>query len=152
MSRRACNVTQHLVIWRWVIFTHIHVPVELTILYYQFNNSLRMTMAWKTPMVSEGVLRMPLDAITIPIGSTAWYTWLADDMHCSFHFSHPSGGFTARKERKQRGQRYWIAYRHARGKLYKTYLGKGEVLTEDRLCAAAHTLARTVDTHGEGAT
>ena len=109
-------------------------------------------MAWKTPIVSEGVLRVPLEAITITIGSAAWYTWLADDRHCSFHFSHPSGDFTARKERKQRGQHYWIAYRHAHGKLYKAYLGKPEVLTEDRLCATAHTLAHAVYTQGEGAT
>jgi LuxR family transcriptional regulator, maltose regulon positive regulatory protein len=65
-------------------------------------------MAWKTPLVSEGVLRVPLDAITITIGSAAWYTWLADETHCSFTFSHRSGDFTARKERKQRGQHYWI--------------------------------------------
>jgi hypothetical protein len=118
----------------------------------EFNNSLRMTMAWKTPTVSEGVLRVPLEAITIPIGSPTWYTWLADDAHCSFHFSHLSGEFTARKERKQRGQHYWIAYRHAHGKLHKAYLGKPEVLTEDRLCATAQTLARAVYGHGEGAT
>jgi LuxR family maltose regulon positive regulatory protein len=109
-------------------------------------------MAWKTPLVSDGVLRVPLDGFTIPIGSAAWYTWLADDLHCSFHFSHPSGGFTARKERKQRGQHYWIAYRQVHGKLYKAYLGKSEVLTDDHLCAVAHTLARTVATRGEGAT
>jgi LuxR family transcriptional regulator, maltose regulon positive regulatory protein len=109
-------------------------------------------MAWKTPTVSDGVLRVPLDAIAITIGSAAWYTWLADDTHCSFHFSHPSGGFTARKERKQRGQHYWIAYRHAHGKLYKAYLGKGELLTQDRLCAIAHTLVRAVCSQHEGAT
>jgi LuxR family maltose regulon positive regulatory protein len=88
-------------------------------------------MAWKIPMASEGVLHMPLDAITITIGSAAWYTWLADATHCSFHFSHPSSDFTARKERKQRGLHYRIAYRHAHGKLYKAYLGKHDVLTED---------------------
>jgi LuxR family transcriptional regulator, maltose regulon positive regulatory protein len=109
-------------------------------------------VAWKTPTVSEGVLRVPLEAITITIGSLAWYAWLADDTHCSFHFAHPSGDFTARKERKQRGQQYWIAYRHAHGKLYKAYLGKPEVLTEDRLCAAAHTLAHAACVHAEDAT
>jgi hypothetical protein len=108
-------------------------------------------MARKTPRVSEGVLHVPLDAITSPIGSAAWYSWLADDTHCSFHFSHPSGDFTARKERKQRGQHYWIAYRYVHGKLYKAYLGKPDVLNEDRLCATAHTLAHAVYTQGEGA-
>ena len=109
-------------------------------------------MAWKTPVVSEGMLRVPLDAITIPVGSPTWYTWLADDTHCSFHFSHPAGDFTARKERKQRGQHYWVAYRQVHGKLYKAYLGKPEVLTEDHLWAAAHTLACTVCNHAEDTT
>jgi LuxR family transcriptional regulator, maltose regulon positive regulatory protein len=109
-------------------------------------------MAWKTPTVSDGMLRVPLEAITIPVGSPTWYSWLADDTHCSFHFSHPSGDFTARKERKQRGQRYWVAYRQAHGRLHKAYLGKPEVLTEDRLCAIAQMLARAVDGHGEGTT
>lgn len=109
-------------------------------------------MAWKTPVVSEGVLRVPLDTITITIGSPTWYTWLADDTHHSFHFAHPSGGFTARKERKQRGQQYWVAYRQVHGKLYKAYLGKGEVLTENHLCTVAQTLARAVRSHGDGAT
>jgi LuxR family maltose regulon positive regulatory protein len=108
-------------------------------------------MAWKTPTVSEGVLRVPLEAITIALGSPSWYIWLADAAHCSFHFSHPPGDFTARKECKQRGQHYWVAYRYAHGKLYKAYLGKPEVLTDDRLCATAHALARAVNSRGEGA-
>lgn len=109
-------------------------------------------MSWKTPRVSEGVLHVPLEAVTIIVGSPTWYTWLADEIHCSFHFSHPLGDFTARKERKQRGQHYWVAYRQAHGKLYKTYLGKPEALTEERLCAIAQSLARTVHSHGEDAT
>ena len=98
------------------------------------------------------MLQVPREAVAISIGSPNWYAWLADDAHCSFHFSHPSGDFTARKERKQRGQHYWVAYRHAHGKLYKAYLGKAEVLTDERLCATAQMLARAVDNQTEGAT
>src|SRR5215203_4339745 len=96
--------------------------------------SLRLNMAWKTPMVAEGILHIPQEIGTIEVGSPTWYSWLADTAHCSFHFSHPAGDFTARKERKQRGQQYWVAYRHVNSKLYKAYLGKSEVLNEDLLC------------------
>ncbi len=107
-------------------------------------------MAWKTPIVSEGVLRVPGEAVTIDVDSPMWRSWLADDTHCSFHFSHPSGTFTARKERKQRGQRYWVAYRHAHGKLHKAYLGKSELLNGDQLCTTAQVLARAVGHHDDG--
>jgi LuxR family maltose regulon positive regulatory protein len=99
-------------------------------------------MSWKTPIAAAGVLREPRSSETIVLGSTAWFAWLADDQHCSFHFAHPAGDFTARKERKQRGQMYWVAYRQLHGKLYKTYLGKSETLTEAHLCAAAQELAQ----------
>lgn len=115
-------------------------------------SSLRVGMAWKTPVVSAGVLHVPLETITIAVGSALWYSWLADEAHCSFHFSHPSGNFTARKERKQRGQQYWVAYRHAHGKLYKAYLGKPEVVNEDLLCATGQMLARAVCNNGDGGT
>lgn len=107
-------------------------------------------MAWKTPRVSEGQLRIPGEAMTIEVGSPAWYGWLADETHCSFHFSSPSGDFTARKERKQRGQQYWVAYRHVQGKMYKAYLGKTEALDQDHLCAIAQTLACAVCNQGDG--
>ena len=109
-------------------------------------------MAWKTPVVTQGVLNVPLKAITIPVGSPDWYAWLADETNCSFHFSHPSGDFTARKERKQRGQRYWVAYRHIHGKMYKAYLGKSEVVNEDLLSATAQNLAHAVSSQGDSGT
>ncbi len=108
-------------------------------------------MAWKTPTVAAGMLHVPHEAIIIDIGSAAWYAWLSDETHRSFHFTHPSGDFTARKERKQRGQWYWIAYRQVHGKLYKAYLGKSETLSEDHLCAVAQTLARAACRMGERA-
>ncbi|KAB8141587.1 hypothetical protein F8S13_17745 [Chloroflexia bacterium SDU3-3] len=95
-------------------------------------------------MVSQGTLHIPLEHISIDVGSAAWFAWLAEDAHCSFHFSHRAGDFTARKERRQRGGHYWAAYRHCHGKIYKLYLGKPETLDEARLCACAQELARTI--------
>jgi LuxR family transcriptional regulator, maltose regulon positive regulatory protein len=99
-------------------------------------------MSWKTPIVEDGLLREPARERSIPLGSAEWYAWLAEDGHRSFHFTHVVGAFTARKERKQRGQWYWVAYRQLDCKLHKLYLGKGEGLTEERLVYAAHELAR----------
>jgi LuxR family maltose regulon positive regulatory protein len=101
-------------------------------------------MAWKTPLVEAGFLREPGVDTPIALDCPAWFAWLADDRHRCFHFAHASGGFTARKERKQRGQWYWVAYRQVCHKLHKTYLGKTETLTEARLSAASQYLAKEV--------
>lgn len=76
-----------------------------------------------------------------------WFAWLEDTHHCSFHFNHADGGFTGRKERKQRGQWYWVAYRQANKKLYKAYLGRSDCLTQARLHAIALRLAQLITTH-----
>ena len=99
-------------------------------------------MSCRTPLVAHGELHEPGSAVAIALESSAWMAWLSDDRHHSFHFKHPLGDFTARKERKQRGQWYWVAYRQVHGKLYKCYLGKTEALTEVHLCVAADELAR----------
>ena len=98
-------------------------------------------MSRTTPLVADGHLHDANGAPFIALGSPEWLTWLADEAHCAFHFAHASGGFTARKERKQRGQDYWVAYRQQHNKLHKTYLGKAETLTEAHLCAASQKLA-----------
>ncbi len=99
-------------------------------------------MARTTPHVVNGELRVGDAAGRILLDSPTYFAWLADEHHHSFHFTHPAGDFTARKERKQRGQWYWVAYRQVRNTLYKTYVGKSELLTAAHLCAAAHTLAQ----------
>lgn len=59
--------------------------------------------------------------------SQDWFTWLA---HLgSFHFQGKSGHFTARQERKQRGDTYWYAYRKAHTQRLKRYLGTTDKLT-----------------------
>src|SRR5437867_128880 len=97
-------------------------------------------MAGKLPSAHDSVLIFS-DANgidhTITIDSREWYTWLADDDHRSFVYTCPGGSFTARKERKQRGGWYWIAYRRIQGKIHKMYLGKSEGLSRARLQVAA---------------
>ncbi len=63
--------------------------------------------------------------------SPEWFTWL--DQVSSFAFSGKRGHYTARKEAKQRGDRYWSAYLAAGEQLIKKYLGKSADLTLARL-------------------
>jgi hypothetical protein len=69
--------------------------------------------------------------------SPDWFAWLAQLN--SFHFQGKSGHFTARQERKQRGDTYWYAYRKAHKTRLKRYLGTTEKLTlahlEQTACA-----------------
>src|SRR5262249_30302678 len=53
----------------------------------------------------------------------AWTKWL--DGVSSFAFENRSGAhYTIRKERLQRGDAYWYAYRSIQGRTKKRYLGK----------------------------
>ena len=96
-------------------------------------------------MVEAGLLRELHTEAKILVGSEEWFSWLMAEQHRGFHFIHPSGGFTARKERKQRGQWYWVAYRQVRCKLHKIYLGKAETLDEAKLIDASRALAQAAD-------
>jgi len=80
--------------------------------------------------------------MTIPVGSAAWYAWLADAT--SFAFRSGQGTFTAHKERRGSTREYWKAYRRHAGRLHRVYLGKSSEITLDRLNAAAAELARGV--------
>jgi hypothetical protein len=63
--------------------------------------------------------------------SAEWFSWLAG--HSSFHFTGKSGHFTARQEKKQRGDTYWYAYLKAHNRRHKRYLGSTEKLTLAKL-------------------
>jgi LuxR family maltose regulon positive regulatory protein len=98
------------------------------------------------PSVADGLLRGTAaggDA-GLTVGSPAWFAWLAEDGVRSFSFRSPAGGYTARRERRQRGGAYWVAYRTVAGRQHKVYLGKGDELTLERLAEAAATLAGRV--------
>ena len=70
--------------------------------------------------------------------SPAWFDWLAHNT--TFYFEWPDGTFTARRELRG-GVAFWYAFRRYRGKLYKAYLGRTEVLTHARLLAVAQHLS-----------
>lgn len=98
-------------------------------------------MSRKTPHAEAGQLHLPSQTATIALDTDAWFDWLADDDHRCFHFTSDQDGFTARKEQKQRGGHYWVAYRQTNNHLHKVYLGKSNTLTEEHLRDAAERLA-----------
>ena len=96
------------------------------------------------PSVTDGLLQGTAagGAAGLAVGSPAWFAWLADDAARSFSFRSPAGTYTARKERRQRGGAYWVAYRTAAGRQHKVYLGKAEELTPERLAAGGRRAGR----------
>ena len=98
----------------------------------------------RIPQVIDGQLT-PFDAAgtalpAIPVGSPAWYSWLADPASQSFAFRSSLATFTARREQRH-GSTYWYAYKTHDGRLRKEYLGKPEELSLERLQAVAARLA-----------
>lgn len=64
-----------------------------------------------------------------PDGLQPWLGWIG-----TFRFQVASGeSITLRKETKQRGTAYWVAYKRVRGTLRKRYIGNGSKLTIARL-------------------
>jgi LuxR family maltose regulon positive regulatory protein len=95
------------------------------------------------PQVYGGRLAAPAAAdeyATITLGSPDWYAWLGDNVH--FTFAGDLGTFTARKERRARGDEYWYVYRKHGGKLHKAYLGRSADLSPERLYAVTSALTR----------
>ncbi len=78
---------------------------------------------------------------SIPLGSKPWFEWLADQT--GFVYQGSTGHFTARSELR-RGILYWYGHRRLNGKLTKTYLGKSQELTLERLEQAGAILAGQV--------
>ena len=73
------------------------------------------------------------------VGSPQWFAWLSTAS--TFYYTSRFGCFTAHCERRQRGGRYWIAYRRRTGVLQRSHLGKPDQLTLLRLDEAALTLS-----------
>src|SRR5215469_3011444 len=98
------------------------------------------TLAW-SPAIATYELYQTRDreVLGIAIGGPAWFSWL--EQVSSFAFSGKSGHYTARKEAKQRGDRYWYAYLATGTRLTKKYLGKTVDLTLARLEHIAHEMS-----------
>jgi LuxR family maltose regulon positive regulatory protein len=103
------------------------------------------TLAW-SPATETYELYQTRDREVLGIvpDSPAWFAWL--DQLSSFAFSGKSGHFTARKEAKQRGDRYWSAYLATGTKLSKKYLGKTADLSLARLEHIAGVLCNQRET------
>ena len=100
----------------------------------------------RIPFVADGVLHVAAgrEAAGVIVGTPAWFDWLADDSVRSFSFRSRAGNYTARKERRQRGGGYWVAYRTAAGRQYKMYLGTVADLSPEHLAYAAAALAERI--------
>ena len=67
------------------------------------------TLAWSSARETYELYQMRDRAmLRIVPESPAWFAWL--DQVSSFAFSGKNGHYTARKEARQRGDRYWYAY------------------------------------------
>ncbi len=104
-------------------------------------------MAEKPPRVwSDWLYDGAKRNLHIRLDSAAWGAWLAEPTTRSFSYpvyDHAHGyidGFmTVRKERRQRGTVYWVAYRRYQGRIQKVYLGAAAVLTKANLDTLAQT-------------
>jgi hypothetical protein len=73
----------------------------------------------------------------VPLDSVAWFAWL--ELHSTFYFDSPLGGFTARCEQRADAF-FWYAFRRYHKRLYKAYLGRSSTLTSKRLLSIAQHL------------
>jgi len=115
---------------------------------------MRATRATIVLVYKYGTARLwigELDDPTAPdtcicVDTPAWFTWLGTVTTTSFSYpvyDHAHGyidGFmTVRKEQRQRGAGYWVAYRRYAGRLQKVYLGATTALTQAHLDTIAQT-------------
>ena len=108
-------------------------------------------MGTKPPRISEQwVYDDALPDGRVQLDSTAWFAWLA--AATTTRFSYPLfdrqvgyivGFMTVRKERRQRGSTYWVAYRRRGGQVRKGYLGGSAAVTAQQLQAMANRLHGT---------
>lgn len=95
----------------------------------------------KTPVVVSGYLYTDDPQTTgIILDSPAWLAWLESKVAPSFYYQGPQAGCTVRREVKQRGGWYFVAYRFSQRKLHKVYLGAAPCVTRSALESALSTL------------
>jgi hypothetical protein len=95
--------------------------------------------------VTQVVVEIP-DKIerTIRLDTPVWWIWLEAPTTRSFAYpiyDHQAGYIrafmTVRKERRERGSQYWVAYRRVGGRVRKIYLGRSTELTQRQLASIA---------------
>lgn len=95
--------------------------------------------------VSQATLEIPDGtARAIRLESAGWWVWLEVPTTQSFAYpiydaqvGYIRGFMTVRKEQRERGSAYWVAYRRVGGRLRKIYLGRAAELTQRQLAAIA---------------
>lgn len=98
-------------------------------------------MGANLPRISERwVYGVEVPSGSVQLDTPAWFAWLAAET--TTRFSYPLfdpqvgyivGWMTVRKERRQRGRAYWVAYRRLEGQVRKVYLGHSQAVTTQRL-------------------
>jgi len=98
-------------------------------------------MGTNLPRISEQwVYGVEVPSGCVQLDTAAWFAWL--EAPATTRFSYPIfdpgcgyivGFMTVRKERRQRGSVYWVAYRRGGGQVRKVYLGHSEAVTTERL-------------------
>jgi LuxR family maltose regulon positive regulatory protein len=105
-------------------------------------------VAANLPRISEQwVYDVALLEGCVQLDTPAWFVWLAAE--ATTRFSYPLydpqvgyivGWMTVRKEQRQRGGHYWVAYRRQSGQVRKVYIGSSGAVTAVRLEAIAYRL------------
>ncbi|MEZ4864385.1 MAG: hypothetical protein R3C14_23935 [Caldilineaceae bacterium] len=108
-----------------------------------------MILAKEIPVVCKALLDDPRHPRAIPLDTPAWFAWLDAPTTTRFayaYYNHAAGyidGFmTLRKEPRQRGGAYWVAYRRHGRRLRKGYLGRSANVTAAALAQVAARLRR----------
>ena len=109
-------------------------------------------MRTKTATVWEGGARGTATLTGGPrLDTPAWFAWLDAPTTRSFAYpiyNAPQGYIeafmTLRKEHRQRGGAYWVAYSHVGGCLRKAYVGRSPAVTQVRLQAIAATFLERI--------
>ena len=95
----------------------------------------------KTPVVISNHLYTNDPATTdIALDTAEWFAWLETQTTVSFYYQSAQTGITVRREAKQRGGQYWVAYRWVSGRLRKMYLGTAKNVTKASLAVTLNTL------------
>jgi hypothetical protein len=110
-------------------------------------------MARKTPTVwvafsgnvTQAEVEIPDRAErTIRLERAEWWAWLEAPTTQSFAYpiydaqaGYICGFMTVRKEQRERGGNYWVAYRRTAGVVRKIYLGRSAALTQRHLARSA---------------
>jgi LuxR family maltose regulon positive regulatory protein len=105
-------------------------------------------MARNVPRISEQWVYDPaLLEGCVQLDTPAWFAWLASETTTRFSYGlydrqmgYIVGWITVRKEQRQRGGHYWVAYRRLGGPVRKVYIGSSGAVTAQRLQTIAEQL------------